>query len=286
MDAAVDVAIAAMTFFMMVAVGHSLTMTDLRRSATDLRALVTASLGQLVVLPAAATFIVLVLEPSPLVVAGLVLVAASPGGTLSNFYSCLAGANAALSITLTAISCLFSFLTIPALVSAGFLFWLNDQPDISVPVATLVVQLVLLVVVPTGLGMALRTWRPELTTLRDLVLRRISLVALVALVIYVVQDQYAALVVELPELVIASVIFTALGMAGGYCLAWATGRPPADRLTYVIEFPCRNLALATMVAIATLHRPDIVVFAAVLLLVQAVVFLALTLVVGSRRTHA
>ena len=60
----------------------------------------------------------------------------------------------------------------------------------------------------------------------------------------------------------------------GLSIAWATGRPAADRLTYLIEFPCRNLALALMVAVTGLGRPDFVPFAAVLLLTQALVMLS------------
>jgi len=283
MNVITDVAVPVATFLMMVAVGHGLTATDLKRSATDLRSLVTASVGQVVVLPAIATVIVLVVEPTPMVMAGLILVAASPGGTISNFYACISGANAALSITLTVISCLLSFATIPALVAAGFFFWLDDQPDVAVPISALVIQLLFLVALPTGLGMALRRWRPESTTSRDLQLRRASLAALVLLVAFIVYNQHRALVAALGELVLVSLLFTFLAMAGGYCLAWATGRPTADRLTYTIEFPCRNLVLALMVAVTTLDRPDFVVFAAVLLLVQALVMLGLIFVVGPRR---
>ena len=64
-------------------------------------------------------------------------------------------------------------------------------------------------------------------------------------------------------------------MAAGYGLAWVTGRPPADRLTYLIEFPCRNLALALVVAVTILGRPEFAAFAAVLLLIQALVILSM-----------
>ena len=286
MDPVSDVAIPAVTFLMMVAVGHGLTATDLRRSATDLRALVTATTGQLVLLPVIATVIVLVLEPDAAVIAGLVLVAASPGGTVSNFYACLANANSALSITLTAISCLLSFVSTPILVTAGFYFWLEDQPEVEVPFLALVIQLLLLVALPTCIGMMLRRWRPESTTGRDLALRRVSLAALVTLVAWVVFTQYEAMVAGLGELVLVAVVFTALAMLAGHFLAWVIGRPVADRLTFLIEFPCRNLALAMMVAVTVLGRPDFVVFAAVVLLVQALVMLGLVLAAGKQRSQA
>lgn len=283
MELLTDAAVPIVTILMMLSVGHTLTPTELRRSATDLRALVTATLGQLILLPLIATVIVLVIQPSPMVIAGLVLVAACPGGTISNFYACLARANPALSISLTVISCLLSFVTIPTLVTAGFFFWLDDQPNVQVPFTGLMIQLLLFVALPTCLGMALRRWRPASTTGRDLLLRRLSLCGLVVLVAWIVLGQRQALLGSAGELVLVSLLFTGLAMGAGYGLAWATGRSVADRLTYVIEFPCRNLVLALMVAVTTLDRPDFVTFAAVLLLVQAVIMLFLVLIVERRK---
>lgn len=275
MEPIVDAAIPIVTFLMMVAVGHGLTTSELRRSATDLRAVITATAGQLIILPLITTVIVLVFDPAPAIIAGLILVAACPGGTISNFYACLAHANSALSLTLTAVSCLLSFITLPFLVATGFFFWLNDQPEIAVPIKVLVVQLILLVALPTVLGMLLRRWRPAATEKRDLVLRRVSLTALVALVTWVVYSQWTSVVAALGELSVVAVVFTFLAMAAGYGLAWVTGRPPADRLTYLIEFSCRNLALALVVAVTVLGRPEFAAFAAVLLLIQAIVILSI-----------
>jgi len=275
MNPLVDAAIPTLTVLMMVTVGHGLTTADFRTSATDLRASVTATIGQLVLLPLIATVIILVLHPSPMVIAGLVLVAASPGGTISNFYSCLARANIALSVTLTAISCLLSILTIPALVAAGFSFWLEDQPEFEVPITALTIQLLVLVALPMFLGMALRHWWSASKEGRDLFLRRLCLSSLVILIAWIVKEQWAAIVTSFAELVLASLVFTAGSMAAGYALAWITGRPVADRLTYLIEFPCRNLALALMVAVTGLDRPDFTAFAAVLLITQALVMLSM-----------
>jgi len=284
MEPFVDVAIPAVTFLMMVAVGHGMTASDLRRSATDLRAVTTATLGQLLLLPLIATVIVLVFDPAPATIAGLILVAACPGGTISNFYTCLAGANSALSVTLTALSCLLSFVTLPVLVAAGFFFWLDNQPEVEVPVMVLVVQLLFLVALPTCFGMILRRWRPAATEKRDLVLRRVSLIALISLVIYVVHDQRIAITTAFGELSLVAVAFTVLAMAAGFSLAWITGRSFVDRLTYLIEFPCRNLALALVVAVTILNRPDFVAFAAVLLLFQAVIMLAMVVLFRRERS--
>lgn len=277
-----DTVVPAVTILMMLTVGHGLTAADFRRSATDPRALISGTVGQLILLPAIATVIILVAKPSPIVVAGLVVIAACPGGALSNFYSCLANANTALSVTLTAISCLLSAVTVPALVAAGFFFWLGDHPEISTPLAPLTVKLLLLVAAPVSLGMLLRRWRPEHTERRDSLLRKVSLAVLVAVIAWVVWMQWPAIGQSTPELVGVAFVFTVLATAAGYAVAWITGRPAADRLTFVIEFPCRNLALALLIAVSGLGTTDILGFAAVLLLVQAVVMLGIIALKGGQ----
>ncbi|HSL19537.1 MAG TPA: bile acid:sodium symporter [Methylomirabilota bacterium] len=285
MSPVADAAVPVVIFLMMTAVGHGLTPSELRRSVVDLRAVASATIGQVVLLPLAATVVALLVEPPPSVTAGLVLVAACPGGTISNFYAHLARANTALSVTLTAASCLLAFVTIPALVSGGFYFWLDDVPRIEVPPAALSLQLLVLGALPIILGMVLRAWRPAGVVVRDRLLRQCSLAGLVALVAYVVTVQWGALVADLPVLVAVAVLFTALAMAAGLGLAWVTGRPAADRLTYLIEFPCRNLSLAVAVALTVLHRSELLAFAVILLLVQALVMLTLVALLRRDAEH-
>jgi len=70
-------------------------------------------LSQFILLPALTFIFVLWMKPPPSVALGLFLVAACPGGNVSNFMSHLAKANTALSITLTAFATLLSVIMTP-----------------------------------------------------------------------------------------------------------------------------------------------------------------------------
>jgi BASS family bile acid:Na+ symporter len=70
-------------------------------------------LSQFVLLPALTYLLVLWMKPIPSVALGLFLVAACPGGNVSNFMSHLAKANTALSITLTAFATMLSVIMTP-----------------------------------------------------------------------------------------------------------------------------------------------------------------------------
>lgn len=88
----------------MIAVGLDVTRKDLRRVARRKWMLALTTIAQVLLLPAAA-LVVAPVVPNDRIAAFVLLVAACPGGGMSNVYVYLARANTALSVTLTATSC-------------------------------------------------------------------------------------------------------------------------------------------------------------------------------------
>ena len=84
---------------------------------------------------------------------GILLVAACPSGGFSNLLVLMAKADLALSVTLTSVSSVLSFITVP------FFFWIFSKlmPDVSgsveLPIVATLVQLIGLVIFPVGVGM-------------------------------------------------------------------------------------------------------------------------------------
>ena len=87
---------------------------------------------------------------------GMLLIASCPSGGFSNVLALMAGVNLPLSVLLTTVSSLLSFLTVPLLIS-GFAILIADlsQP-VSVPIGATLLQLLVLIVIPVGLGMLAR----------------------------------------------------------------------------------------------------------------------------------
>jgi BASS family bile acid:Na+ symporter len=69
--------------------------------------------SQFLVLPFLSYILILLIEPQPSVALGMILVAACPGGNISNFIANLSNANAALSVGLTSISTFLSLIMTP-----------------------------------------------------------------------------------------------------------------------------------------------------------------------------
>src|SRR5437773_2638551 len=127
-----DIGVPALIILTMVVVGLGLTVGDFRRVVSKPGLVAAATVGQLVCLPLIALVLVRSLGLSPSVEKGMLLVAACPAGSMANLYGLLARANVALSVTLTAVSCLAALVTMPALL-IGFQAYLGETSTFVVP---------------------------------------------------------------------------------------------------------------------------------------------------------
>src|SRR5258708_28311424 len=102
----------------MVVVGMELTADAFRRVARRPGTVVAATIGQFLLLPVIGWLLVRCLSLQPAIERGVLLVAACPSGAMANVYTYLARANTALSVSLTAVSCLAAVVTMPLALTA------------------------------------------------------------------------------------------------------------------------------------------------------------------------
>ncbi len=282
LDPLATLAVPALVWLLMFTVGLELAPGDLRRVVVYPKAVLVATLGQLLLLPAIAAALIWALRPAPAVAAGMILLAASPGGALSNVYAYLARANLALSVTLTALSTLLALISMPLLTAAGIALFLDRQDAIPVPVARMVGQLVLMLLLPLGLGMVLRHGWPELVRHAGRWLRRLSLLGLTVLVGVILYAQRADLASGLGPIVTAALVFSITAMLTGWVLGWLVGLNRRDRFTLLLEFGVRNLALVALIGITVFGRVEMVLFATLFLVVEMPIVLLLAGLHGRR----
>src|SRR4051812_16922746 len=249
-----DFGIPTLVILAMIAVGLGLTADDFRRVVRKPGLMVAATVGQWVFLPLIALVLVRSLGLSPSVEKGVLLVAACPAGSMANVYGHLARADVALSVTLTAVSCLAALVTMPALM-IGFRAYLGESATFVVPIPAIIGQLLLTLILPILAGMAARRRWPAMTGRHRRILFGSSLGALAALIGLVIAQEAAHFSAQLGEIALAVTLLTILAFAAG----WATGRfggAREDRFTVGLVFAVRNVGIATAVAVAVLGRPD------------------------------
>jgi BASS family bile acid:Na+ symporter len=263
----IDVGIVVIPLLLLTALGLDLTVADFRRVRQWPRLMAAGLLGPVLLLPPLAVALVLAFRPSPEIEAGLLLVAASPIGGLSNTYSFLARASTALSVTLTAVSCAAAVVTIP-LVTFAFELLLGATPRYGVPAGALLVQLVFVLALPVGLGMFVRQRWPHVADRHGRALQVIGFTALAALIGLVIADDLDRLKRDLGTALPIAAVFVVVAFGAGVLAASAVGGDIRDRFTLGAEFATRNMAVAAAIAVTLAGHVEFALFGAIFLVTE------------------
>ncbi len=115
--------------FIMFGVALGIKKQNFQNIVKDPRPIITGVISQFILMPAV-TFLIVIFAKLPVSISlGMILVAACPGGNVSNFMTLLARGNVALSVSLTAIADLASIVMTPL----SFSFWGNLYLDVALP---------------------------------------------------------------------------------------------------------------------------------------------------------
>lgn len=242
--------------FLMAVVGLELTVEDFRRIGRMPRAAIIGTLGQISLLPAFTWAVAIAFELPAATAGGLVLLAACPGGGMSNILVHFAGANLALSVTLTGLTSILAVVSLPLLLDFGLDFLVQERGTFVLPVRELFGQLVFMVLLPIVVGMVMRAHAPEWVARNHKRLSRLGLLGLgVVVTLAFLSD--SELVADSMDGVIAPAFFWTAGAAAlGYGLGWVLRLDVRDRFALMVEYATRNFAVAAVVTLGSLERPD------------------------------
>jgi bile acid:Na+ symporter, BASS family len=262
--------VSASMFVLMTIIGMELTRTDFRRVLQFPRKILLVCSAQWLGLPLLAGLCGLLFQASATATLGLLVFAACPAGGLSNVLTLYARGNVALSVTVTAVSCLASLAGIPVVIAVAF-WWAAIEGHAGVPVLPILAQLLFLVLLPVMLGMRIRAWRPVWVLQHYRMLQRLSLVLLLVVlgVSFGVGDGGSAV----GPADIGAGIPMALGfVVGSLLLALATARAGLmsadDAAAVVIEFLVRNGGIMALVILGILQRPELIAVPTACVLLQ------------------
>lgn len=243
----------------MLGMGLGLVPEDFRRIGRDPKAVMVGLLSQMVLLPLIGALIVWLVPMPPVIAVGLLMVALCPAGPSSNLTTYLAKGDVALAVSLTALSSAITVLTIPVLANLALRTLLGAQTEISLPIGATMLQILLITLVPTASGMALRQRWPATSARLE---RRVSGLAAGLLVLIVV----TLLVQEgekLPDFIVKAglgvVLLNGLGTLAGYLAGRLSGLPLPQQITVAIEVGIQNCTLAIAITAGLLKNPEMAV---------------------------
>lgn len=198
---------------------------------------------QFTIMPLSAFIISLLLNfPTELTV-GMVLVGSTSGGTASNVICYLAGANVALSISMTIFS------TISASILMPIMTWIYIGQTVTVPVFEMGTSVVRIVFLPVLIGVVINYhWDDKLSFAKPIfpLLSIISIVIVIAIIVSLNQSKiaYAGMMV-----IIGVILHNGFGMLSGWLITRAIGFDNQTCRTLMIEIGMQNSALSAALAI-------------------------------------
>lgn len=253
----------------MLGLGLSLTVDDFRRVGRQPRAVVVALGCQLVLLPALCFGLVLAFGLSPLLAVGMMLLAASPGGTTANLFSHLYGGDVALNITLTALNSVVAVATLPVVTNLAFAYFEPDTGDGSVGLQLgKTLQVFAIVLVPVAVGMLVRSRAPGFAARMDRPVRILSVVVLAAVIVGTIVAERENVADYFGSVGLVSLVFCLSSLGLGYAVPRLLDVEHRQALASSMEVGIHNSTLAIAIAVSVLGEVTLAVPAAVYAIVM------------------
>ncbi|MEI7595098.1 MAG: bile acid:sodium symporter [Bacteroidota bacterium] len=161
----IDTLVASVLVLIMFGIGVSLTFKDITVIFAKPKSLVISLISQLFFLPLIAFAICLIFNIPIYVKIGLIILAASPGGTTSGFITYLFKGNTALSIVLTTTNSILTLFTIPLIVNFALIYFVGTKAEFQLPFFETIKEIFVLTAIPALVGISVRAWNEKIAEL-------------------------------------------------------------------------------------------------------------------------
>lgn len=252
----------------MFGLGLSLTPKDFRRVVRTPRAVIVALTLQILVLPLIAFGLILVADVDPLIAVGIMLLAASPGGTTANLFSHLFRGDVALNVTLTAVNSVLAAVSIPLITNAAIVYF--DAGDTLGLQFGKVVQVIAIVLIPVGIGMLVRRRSETFAARADKPVRIFSIVVLVMVSVGAILGERDNIAGYLQEVGVIVTLFCCASLFLGYLGARVFRLGQAQAIATSMEVGIHNTTVALTIALSVLDNTTVAIPAAVYSIVMYV----------------
>lgn len=238
----------------MFGMGLSLVKDDFLRLLQMPRSVFIGLFGQLILLPVIAYIVVIVFDLSAPLAVGMMILAACPGGTMSNVISHLAGANLALSVTLTAITTVVCVFSTPLIIGWAISEF-STQPAESFSLLNTMLGLIVITLLPVLVGILVRHFYATSAKKYEAVFRRFSGLFMVAMIMLVLIQERAQLSSSFSQVAAATISLNLAAIAVGLLLGKIMKLAAIDSITLSIEVGIQNASMAILIAVSFLNTP-------------------------------
>jgi BASS family bile acid:Na+ symporter len=231
---------------MMLGVAIDLKLEDFKRIIKAPKAPAIGLAAQFILLPAFTFLLTLIIKPLPSVALGMILVAACPGGNLSNLMTYLAKGNTAISISMTAVSTLAAIIMTPL----NLALWGSLNPDtapilqkVSLSPMDVFFTVFIILGIPLALGIFLSRIFPGLADKVRKPFKIFTLVFFILIVLGALAANWKIFLEVIGLIILVVLLHNALALNIGYWSARLFRLPERDSRAVAIEVGIQNSAL-------------------------------------------
>lgn len=236
-----------MMMLIMLGMGASLTFKDFRIAFRKPAGILVGLACQYGVMPFLGYLMAVAIGLPPALAIGLILMGCMPGGTTSNIFTYFSKGVLALSIMMTICSTLVAVAVVPLLLA--FYSGLKGLPaEYTVPAGN-VAQVLVVLVVPTLIGIALRKWNPNVGATIELIGGALGIVVILFLILTWVPRNHRLLATTPGSVYFAAVGLGLIGMALGYGLSRLLHQDERRSRTIALETGIQNGPLAVLIVL-------------------------------------
>ncbi|MBC6998265.1 bile acid:sodium symporter family protein [Cytophaga sp. FL35] len=235
--------------FVMFGIALEISMSDFKRVANHPKSIVVGVVSQFLVLPFVTFLLVYFIEPLPSIAMGMFMVAACPGGNVSNFITHLAGGNTALSISLTAMATLLAVIMTPLNLQlwAG-MYAPTDTilKNVAISPWKMVQLVALLLGLPLFLGLLINHLRPNMALRIGKVLKMVSLLFFVLLIFMALYNNKEIFMEYVLYVFWLVVLHNLVAFSTGFSIAKLFKLPSKDVRSITVETGIQNSGLGLL----------------------------------------
>lgn len=230
------------------------------------KSIITGIVCQLVLLPALTLILVMVMGHwiSPMIALGMILVAACPGGNISNFITSLSRGNSELSVSLTAFNTAACVITTPL----NFAFWgkmylnfagnhgIGVLPELQIPLGEIFQSIFIIMGIPLVLGILCGQYLPKVANVLKKPLQYLSIAVFIAMVVIIFTGNLDVFMACIKYIFLIVLLHNLLALGIGFGTSTVLKLPYKDRRTLTIETGIQNSGLGLILLLNPNIFPD------------------------------
>jgi BASS family bile acid:Na+ symporter len=237
----------------MLGLGLSLTIADFQRVVKFPKVIFIGLFCQMIILPVVCFSIAKGFGLAPELAVGLMLLAASPGGSTANLFSHLANGDVALNISLTAFNSILSILMLPLIVNFSIDYFMESGQVVPLQFKK-IIEVFAIVLVPVGIGMIVNAKNPSISIKLEKPVKILSALFLVLIIVSAIIKEKAHIVEYFQQIGIPALLFNVLSLGIGYFIPRMLNIGKKQAIAIGMEIGIHNGTMAIFIATTVLNN--------------------------------